>query len=91
MDAVRRRRWAFWIITCSAKNHLPGQQTCISTTHSRGVLDAAPLTLRADTIFFPEGVARAVEGLDPEMPYFLAGALICFLYPALVQPHTCSA
>lgn len=34
---------------------------------------------RADTIFFPEGVARAIHGLDPDLPYFLGGEL----------PHSC--
>ncbi len=32
-------------------------------------------TVRADTIFFPEGVARAIHGLDPDLPYFLGGEL----------------
>ena len=27
----------------------------------------------ADSMFFPEGVARAVQGLDPDMPYFICG------------------
>lgn len=34
--------------------------------------------LPADTVFFPEGVARAVQGLDPDVPYFLSGKPDCY-------------
>ena len=33
-------------------------------------------TLNAHTAFFPEAAARAVQGLDPETPYFLTGTAL---------------
>jgi hypothetical protein len=31
------------------------------------------LFMLSDSVFFPEGLARAVQGLDPDMPYFICG------------------
>ena len=46
----------------------------------------------ADSVFFPEGVARAVQGLDPDMPYFISGAQLlslairlCHLWDRLIS------
>ena len=33
----------------------------------------------ADSVFFPEGVARAVQGLDPDIPYFISGTQLLSL------------